>query len=335
MSEAEAATDGQSIAGALPAAVDSASTQDSTEATQPAATQDTRPNGGYAPPVDLSGLPEEYRGPLEARFAHMSKLMKKTESKYASRISERDQLLAEQSRIIEELQSGMGAVVEHLSDKSLNDAEAQAKQQLREAHQSGDTEAFISANERLAEIKAKKALQAQQKKTAKPRETKAEREHTSAVSFASEAVESGEMDSDDARAIGAWQSETDQNGNSLRPWAQSRNPANPMADPLYRRALIESAAVFDEASPWANKNVAEKLAEVDRRMGVNRTTSGQQVMGGQLTMPRKTQKIGLTAYQETLAVKTKFGGPKAKSDSDHIEAYRKQVEGYKAKKGAR
>lgn len=347
-------TDGQTIAAAIPSAIPAE--KDSGEAKVPAGSThtiehpaketkvenktetkpETKTNGTYAPPVDLSGLPDEIRTPIEARLAHMSRLMKKNEMKYDSRIHERDALLEEQSRIITELQTGMGAVVDHLQDKSLDSAEASIMQRLEAAHESGDTKAFLAAQKDLAKLEAKKVSLEEKKSAPKPKEAKPNGHAIpkSAREVASEAVTDGEMDSTDAMEIGAWQDEKDDNGNLLRPWAHSKNPDNPTNDPYYRRALIESAAVFDEASPWANKPTAEKLAEVDRRMGLTRSAPSQTVMGGNLTSARKGAKVSLTSNQEQIAIRTKFGGPKA-TPAQHLDAYRKQVERYKSTKGTR
>lgn len=331
MSE-EQATDGQQIANAIPASVNTS--EQSTE-TPPQSTENTQPNGAYQPPVDLSGLPDDIRNPIEARLAHLSRLQRKSENKYEARLSERDRLLSEQSKIIEELQTGVGAVVDHLHDKSLNDAEAQIMSRLEQAHEAGDTKAFLAAQRDLARLEAKKISLEEKKSAPKQQKQTNQPASRSAGEFANQGVTDGDIDSEDGRVIGTWQEEKDDSGNLLRPWAHSRTPDNPTNDPYYRRALIEAAAVFDEASPFANKPVSEKLAEVDRRMGVSKPAGSQTVMGGSLTTQRKNGKVSLTPNQERIAVRTKFGGSKAKSDSDHIEAYRKQVETYRAKKGAR
>jgi hypothetical protein len=314
--QAEAQTDGAQLPeGALPQATE----------TIPEGEQQEQPKAkaSYAERVDLSGLPEEIRNPVEARFAHMSSLMRKQETKYSGEISQWRELAAEQAKAIEELRSGVGMVVDHLQDGSLKDAESKIRHDMKIAHEAGDTEGFIAANERLAEIKAKKiALENQKKATkAEPKqETKSQR--VSATELSEGAFGDGEITEQDKTALNAWIGETDEYGVPTRPWLTG----DAERDPSVRRALIEAYAVFDPSSPWANKSIMEKLGEIDRRMGVTKRSGGQQVMGGQLTMPRKSAKLTLNANQERLAVRTKFGGPKAKSDAEHIEAYRKQLE---------
>ena len=326
MTEEEAATsteapqtDGQAIAESIPAAVE----------TEP---QDTKPNNnGYAPRVDLSGIPEDMRKPLEDRFAYVSGLIKKTENRYESKIRERDSILEQQSKIIEELQSGMGQVVDHLHTKSIADEENNIRALLRQAHQTGDEEGFITANERLAEIKARKiAMQAKAKE--KPTQKQEQRFARSASEIADEAVADGDMDGNDKVVISVYQNERDESGQMVRPWAHSRTP-NPQDDPQYMRALNYANAIWSDDRFMTTQ---DRLAELDRVMGTAKRQASQSVMGGgQLTNTRKSEKISLTPRQQDLAIKLKFGGSKAKSDADHLEAYRQQILKVNAKKGAR
>lgn len=337
----EAATDGQQLAGMLSVAKESERASDDNESVgSDAPTQETaprKPSSSYQGRVDLSGLPDDIREPIEGRFAHMSQLMRKNETKYSTELNQWRELAAEQSKAIEELRGGMGAVVDHIQGKSFADREAQIRRDLRDAHASGDTEAFVRANEELADLKIKKA-EADRKKAERPEKPLAKEERAShpksGDEIASDAFSSGDITEEDLHAINMWVGERDESGQTLRSWAFTRNPDNPTADPVYRRALYEMAAVFDEGSSFANRSIGEKLAEIDRRMGVSRQAT-QSVMGGSLTSPRKTAKLTLSPEAEKLAVRTKFGGPKAKTNADHIEAYRKQLEKVRAEKGAR
>jgi hypothetical protein len=322
----ESQTDGGQLADILPSANES--DKNSATDNQPLIqNQKADKPAGYHP-VDLSNLPEDVRKPIEERFRYMYGQIKGNERKVKEVFSIADQ----QAQKIEELMSGVGQVVDHLQNKSLDDLESQAKSQLRAAHESGDIDGFITANDRLSEIKAKKLLAAERAKSQKTERPKQTNQYRSASEIASSAEMDGELSSDDGRAISAWQSETDSSGATLRPWAHSRNPENPTADPLYRRALIESAAVFDEASPWASKTTAEKLAEIDRRMGLTRNSGSQSVMGGnmggQLTTQRKSAKLTLTPEQEKIAIRMNVGAKhssKPRSDAEKIQAYLDQM----------
>ncbi len=85
---------------------------------------------------------------------------------------------------------------------------------------------------------------------------------------------------------------------------------------------------------YAHLTIDQKLAEVDKRMGVSKPAARQNVLAGNLTSARKSPKVSLSPKQEQIAIRTKFGGPKAKSDAEHLEAYRKQIEATK-RNGAR
>ncbi len=324
------ATDGQQLPpSVLQEAQDTQESEPASADRQDAARQEKQPT--YQDRVDLSGLPEDIRIPIEGRITHLTKLMGKNERKYTAQLSERDRIMADQARIIEELQSGVGAVVDHLQDKSLNDAEADAKRQLRIAHETNDTDAFISANDRLAEIKARKVALEQQKKQQKPAKETQQRVPASASQIANDAMSGGEINQEDAQIISAWQEESDDSGNLLRPWAHARTE-DPKSDPRYVQALINAQAV------WSDPRFAttqQRVAEMDRIMGTPKRNPSQNVMGGQLTTPRKSAKLTISPEAQKIAIRTKFGGPKAKSDADHIEAYRKQIEKYEASKTQR
>jgi hypothetical protein len=91
--------------------------------------------------------------------------------------------------------------------------------------------------------------------------------------------------------------------------------------------MREMQIVFDEDGDFSHLSFEDKLDELDKRMGTKKQRSGQNsVMGGNFTPRGKSGKVTLTAKQQEIAVRTKFGGPKAKSDAEHLEAYRKQIE---------
>lgn len=69
-------------------------------------------------------------------------------------------------------------------------------------------------------------------------------------------------------------------------------------------------------------------------MGVKQNNP-QNVLGGNLTRPQKTNTIKLSPEIERMAILKKFGGPKAKSDAEHVKAYADYMAKYKAKKGSR
>lgn len=291
-------------------------------------------NGGerpsYAPRVDLSSIPEEFRGPIENRFKHLSHLMKKQ----GGELNEYRNIAKSQSDKIEELMGGMGQVVDHLQKEKYESTESSLKQQLREAHERGDTEAWLSINDKINDIKVQRAVAAQQKPQPKQEQKPTTYRTPTAMEVAEQAAQSGEISAEELQVVDQYQGEKDENGRLLRPWAfnRSQDPRNP--DPEYVQGLMEARAVFGNPR-FANLSIDQKLAEVDKRMGVKKSGGSQTVMGGGLTNSKRSSKITLSPKQQEIALKTKFGGPKAKSDAEHLEAYRKQIELVSTRKGAR
>ena len=309
-----------------------ATTETTTTDTTQAQTQETAAKESYQGPVDLSTLPDDIRAPIEARFSTLTRKMGNQERKYTGELSEWRKIAEEQSKVIEELQSGMGMVVDHLQGKSLSERETALTHELTRAHETGDVPAFIKANNDMQRLQAEK-LQSEQRQKQQPKKERTQaaqngQHYKSAGEIAAASEGDGELTSDDARAITAWQSERDASGVTLRPWSQSRTPDKPLDDARYRRAVTVSAEVFDDdpdsGNPFAGKSVAEKLAEVDRRMGVQKPASQQSVLGGSLTNRSKSQTLALSPQAENIAVRMKLGGPKA-SREQHIKAYRDQL----------
>ena len=283
----------------------------------------------YRERVDLSGLPDEIRRPIEGRINHLTKLMGSQERKFHGELSQWRDVAEQQSRLIEELQSATVSVVDHLQNKSLDDAESHWKSTMRAAYESGDVNGQMEANDKLIEIRTQKALLKQQQKTQKPQPKQEKKVNgyypNSAVEIGSHGLSDGDITQEDYRALEAWQEEYDESGESLRPWAVKGHPK-------HQQALIEAVAVFKNPQ-YSKMTFDQKLLEIDRRMGTKKSSNSQSVLRGGLTGAHKMQKITLSPEIERLAIRQKFGGPKAKSDADHIEAYRKQMELVRSKKG--
>lgn len=273
---------------------------------------------GYDP-VDLSSLPPEVAAVIKPRMDYLYRQVKdgtRTLTQYR-------QVAAEQSRQIEALTNATNSVVHHLQDKTLIDTETQLNNSMREAYERGDNKAYIDAQAKLLEVKVKKEFSSRQ-----PQQTQQETRQSmpnSAADAAARAAEAGELGYEETQITTAWQNERNASGEPLRPWANNRSgdPKNP--DPEFVQALREAQAVFTNKR-FETMTYQQKLEEIDRRMGTPKMTTAQNVIGGGLTNGRKSAKITLTDNQRAIALKTKFGGPKAKSDAEHLEAYRKQIE---------
>lgn len=265
----------------------------------------------YSPYVDLSTLPEDIRGPIEGRLSHLSKLMRNQETSYERKMNDWKQIAEEQSRKIEELTSVSGQIVDHLSHKSIESQETDLRDKMQAAFEAGDVSLYNKHQADFVSLQVQKELQKnkpQPKKQApKPEEEYAE----SAISPEEEAY------------VDAWQKES-VNGQTVRPWAFDTHPE-------YPAAYAELIAVFNSPR-YQSMTIQQKMSEVDRRMGMQKP-SMQSVMGGNLTGRNKGQRIVMSEQAKSLAVKTKFAGPKA-TDQEHIEKYRKQIEATN-KKGQR
>lgn len=301
------------------------------EQTQEAVTQTpVQTKNDYTDFVDLSDLPEEKREAIEGRFKHLSRLMKKNERRTESQLSEYKKLMEEQSNLISELSGNMGVVVGHLQQEKFASTEAQLQQKMQQAWETGDTKAYVDAQDKLMDIKVQQRLAQQQKPTQQTNKTETQQQAYAGVKsngeeIAQQAFDDGDIGSEDKSLISAWQQEKDESGIPVRPWTQSRTPDNPMNDPQFRRAYLEMAVVFDDEGPFANLSMDKKLAELDRRMGTQQRSASQPVLGSNLTNRGKSAKITLSQKAQDIAVKTKFAGP-GKTNDEHIAAYRNQIE---------
>lgn len=273
------------------------------ENTQPEA-QDTKP-AGYNP-VDLSDLPPEKAKQVEERINYLYSQVKTNNRS----LNEYRTIAQQQSQQIEDLMNGVGQVVGHLQEQDLATTEANINFQLRQAIQDGDVESQIALNNQLLDLKVKKM--SGKKETPQPKKPQAQ-----APVYSEMARDEG-LSQEEEDFVSTWENETDQSGRLLRPWAFREHPE-------FTNGLRETEAVFTNPR-FKNMTVDQKMAEVDRRMGVKKSNPPQTVLGGRLTTPNKNPKITMTPKQQEIAVKTRFGGPKAKSDAEHIEAYRKQIE---------
>lgn len=282
------------------------------------ATTDNKP-AGYHPVDPREATPEQ----VQERLDYLYRQAKQTK-RMEREMGKLEKIAADQSRLIEELSSGMNTVVGHLQEKQITESESQLKDQMKAALDSGDTKAYVDAQDKLFDVKARKASAPQKTETQKQAYGG---ERLSPKQAVDHSLDNGDLTSQDATYIKSWMDEKDERGRQYRPWVSEN-------DPEYEAAVSETKSVFTNPR-FANLSMDQKLAEVDRRMGFTKPSAGQTVMGGNLTTRAKTSKVTLTPKQQEIAVKTRYGGSKAKSDAEHIEAYRKQIEKVQAMRGAR
>lgn len=313
--EAEGQTDGQSIESAIPVAV-----------ADPA--NSYRDDPGYSP-VDLSALPDELRKPVEDRINYMFRQVKdqnRTLGQYRT-------VAEQQAAQIAELTNGMGQVVNHLTERSFEESESSLTEQLLAAQQSGDAKEFLAINNKLLDLKVKKATAPKQSPPVNQQPQ--QRQYNSASEMANTAESEGILSQEETRVVDAWQNQRDGNGQLLRPWAHSNDVAN---DPNYKSVMAEAQAVFSNPR-FANLSIDQRLTEVDRRMGLQRgntVANGQSVMGGNLTNNKKSGTIRLSPEQEKIAIRMDVGSKgKPRTDAEKIAAYKDQMVKVQSNKGAR
>lgn len=230
---------------------------------------------------------------------------------------EYQRLAAEQYKVIEQMQQNLGGVVNHIQEKSFADTEAQINYQLKSAYETGDSNSIVELQNRLFELKLQKQQAPKNTKQQAPTPTDEYKPYNSSYEIAQDAYNGGEITQQELNVVQAWQSETSDTGQPIRPWATDK-------DPRYGRALKEMNVVFTEPE-FATFTFDQKLEELDKRMGTRKSKGGQTVMGGHLTFNSKPAKVTLSKEAREIAVRTRFAGPKA-TEAEHLEAYRKQLE---------
>lgn len=273
----------------------------------------SKPAGYY--PVDPSNAdPVE----IKNRIDYLYRQVKDNERS----LNEYRGIAKSQSEKIEELLGGFGQVVDHIHTKEYTENENNLRYQIRQAYEAGDVNKFEELNEKLLDMKLEKKLQ----KKPEPQKQKPEQTRVPVNQITNDALSVGELTQEDLTYLESWQGEVN-GGQKSRPWATEDHP-------MYPQAYDEMLLVFTNPV-YETLTFNQKLEELDRRMGVKKQSGGQTVMGGNLTTRGKTSKITLSPKQQEIAIRTKFGGPKAKSDADHLEAYRKQLQDMSATKRGR
>lgn len=265
---------------------------------------------GYAP-VDLDNLPPE----VKERVNYLYRQVKDSDRT----LREFRRIASDQSRQINELTQGHIGLVSHLQEKSLGDSEEAITTQMNAAFERGDNKAYLDAQRKLIDLGVEKRLVVKQK----PQPIQQQQpQPIDASEIANRATLDGNLSPTDIRTTEAWQNEKDENGNVLRPWSKTNDVNNP--DPAFVQALTETKAVFTNQR-FAHLSYEEKLAEVDRRMGLAKRVTAQTVTGGGLKGNTKFSKVSLSPDIEKMVKHTKWGGKKYKTDDERLDAYRQQL----------
>lgn len=300
----ETTTDGASIEHALPATTENDS-NNAAPNDQVAPPQGGKEAGYY--PIDFENAsPQE----IKERYDYLFKQIKDNKRNERT-LNEYRRLAAEQSDQIAQLTQGFNGVVNHLQTKNIAETETSLKQQMQTAWEKGDNNTYFQLQDKLDDLRLDKKLAA--KTQSQPQQ---QQQVKNASQYAQQAQMSGDFTERDVSVASGWQDETDERGQLLRPWAFGTDPQHAIA--------IEEAKIVFSNPRFANFSTEKKLEEVDRRMGLAKRSVGQTVMGANLTIPGKTSKLTLTPKQQEIAIKTKYAG-KGKSDTEHLDAYRKQI----------
>lgn len=307
---------------ATPTAVQADPTGDASRGTPQETVTENDANGSNGKPEGFE--PVEFTPEQKKRVDRLYGNMKRYEAQFREQVELNQRLVGE----FQKFQEDQSRIVAHLQNADYQKAETEIKAQKREALQKGDMDTYDALNDRLIEINVAK-------KTADKPKSKTQEEFIygkgaiSGSDVIERAVQQGAVTQDEADIYRSWQSETDEAGNIKRPWANSGDVRN-------SAAAIEGRAVFSNPA-FQNKSFAEKLREIDRRMGIANQSQPKNpsvLPPGNLTRGNQNSKVAVSDYEARVAIRTKFGGPKAKSDADHVEAW-KQAKIKSQSKGSR
>lgn len=258
---------------------------------------------------DTVEIPAEIKPRFDRIYGNMKR--------YENELKESKEINRQLLSTVDQLQVNQGKIVDHIKGKDFESAESQLMQQRKEALAKGDLDTFEELSDKLTDIKLEKKLS---KNTPKVQQQQPQQPvHSSQETMVETLVNKGIFTQDDAHIYRSWVSESDESGMAKRDWLNPKHPLN-------IAAAREGQAVFTNPA-FVDKPVSDKLKEIDRRMGLMQPNTTQQnvLPSGNLTKPGAKSKVQLSPYQEKVAVMTKFGGSKAKTEADHIEAYRQAV----------
>lgn len=258
---------------------------------------------------DMVEIPAEIKPRFDRIYGNMKRY--ENETKELRDINQR--LLS----TVNQLEQNQSKIVDHIQGKDFETAESQLMQQRKEALAKGDLDTFEALSDKITDIKLEKKLA---KNAPRPVQQQLQQQiNVSQEAMVETLVNKGVFTQDDAQIYRSWVGEADESGMAKRDWLNPKHPLN-------IAAAREGQAVFTNPA-FINKPVADKLNEIDRRMGLMQPNTSQQnvLPSGNLTRGTPKSKVQLSPYQEKVAVMTKFGGSKAKTEADHIEAYRQAV----------
>lgn len=222
---------------------------------------------------------------LKARFNRLYRHTKEANAK-AEKIERQVALLAEQNR---KLTAALEETHRQQKDAKAKAELASLRKEAKEALATGDTDAFLTVNERLVEMKE----EAKEKSAPAPQPAQPQ-------------IPDTEM-----RVLQNWQNQTGEDGDYARPWARPDHPEFAATQDMIRRVVNEA--------DMQDAPIRHILAEVDKRMAkilgnedydddpppntVRRAFSAPQG-----SRPQAQERSGLTAQQRIIAEHMFMGG---------------------------
>lgn len=257
--------------------------------------------------------PVEFSAEQKTRFDRVYGNMKR----YETERNEQRELNARLASQLNELVTGQQQIVSHIQTADFIDAESRLNNQRDEAWNKGDVKSWNEANDRINEIKIRKALSERERQQPQPQQQQQPR-NIDGRAIVNGAMERGSLDQTSAAVVNSWMGETNPDGNFKRSWVNANDPRNFEASKV-AEAVLNSPLFVD-------KPMMEKLKEIDKRMGMTMPQpSGQNVLPpGNLTRGKPSSNIKLDPKIEQIAVRMKFAGADPKLTSqDHINAWKK------------
>jgi hypothetical protein len=242
---------------------------------------------------------------LKARFNRLYRHTKEANAK-AEKTERQVQLLAEQNL---KLQSALDKLVGGMKDEAKKKELASLKQDMKEALATGDTESFVSINERLVDMK---------REVSEPKDT---------APAAPPPIPETE-----AKVLYSWQNQAGEDGEDLRPWAKPGHPEFAATQDMIRRIVGEA--------DMQDAPIREILQEVDKRMAKllgrddddeeapppPRNTVQRAFSSPRGSRPAQRESVSLSAQERVIAEAMFMGGrgSLAKSSKEAHDLYLKQ-----------
>lgn len=240
---------------------------------------------------------------LKARFNRLYRHTKEANAK-AEKTERQVQLLADQNI---KLQSALEKLVGGMRDEVKKKELATLKQEMKEALATGDTETFVSVNERLVDMKR----EVTEEKAPPP-------------PSAPPPLPDTEM-----KVLHSWQNQTGDDGEDLRPWAKPGHSEFAATQDMIRRVVADpemQEAPIREILREVDKRMSKALDADDEDEPPRRNPVQRAFSSPRGTRPAARESMSLSAQERVIAEAMFMGGrgALARSAKDAHDLYLKQ-----------